>query len=135
MRRLFVQSLAKQRNAIVSDGKQIAMSYYDETLIPAAGLIILPIEGGPPTKRFKLLLDYEGFGRRFRWMLDGSAVLYIDDRRANIWSQPINGGEPTQLTDFQGDELFDFAYSPDGNWLAVARGKVTEDVLMITDLN
>lgn len=121
--------------AISPDGKQIAISYYDEKLNPAAGVMILPIEGGPPTKRLKILYDYEGFARRIRWIADGSAVLYIDDRRANIWSQPINGGAPTQLTDFQGDELFDFAYSPDGNWLAVARGKVTEDVLMITDVN
>lgn len=121
--------------AISPDGKQIAMPYYDEKLKPAGGVMILPIEGGPPTKRFKIFYDFEGLALRFRWMPDGSAFLYVDDRRANIWSQPINGSAPTQLTDFQGDELFDFAYSPDGNWLAVARGKVTEDVLMIKDLN
>jgi hypothetical protein len=59
----------------------------------------------------------------------------MTERRANIWRQLINGSAPTQLIDFQGDEIFDFAYSRDGNWLAVTRGRFTGDVLRITDLN
>jgi Tol biopolymer transport system component len=120
--------------AISPDGKQFAVRYWDEKVNPSEGLMIVPIEGGPPTKRFKIYFDQER-GPLLRWAPDGSALLYIDERGANIWRHPINGGAPTQVTDFQGDQVFDFAYSRDGNWLAIARGRFSGDVLMITDLN
>ena len=46
----------------------------------------------------------------------------------------MDGGEPMQLTDFRGDQVFNFDYSPDGQWLAVARGMATDDVVLISDL-
>ncbi len=46
----------------------------------------------------------------------------------------IGGGPPTQVTNFNGDRIFNFAWSHDGKWLALARGKVTNDVVLITDL-
>ncbi len=45
----------------------------------------------------------------------------------------MDGGDPVQVTDFQGDQIFNFDYSPDGKWLAVARGRITDDVVMISD--
>jgi hypothetical protein len=38
------------------------------------------------------------------------------------------------LTDFIGDKIFNFAWSRDGKWLALARGRVAEDVVLISDL-
>ncbi len=45
----------------------------------------------------------------------------------------MDGGEPVQLTDFQGDQVFNFDYSPDDKWLSIARGRVTGDVVLISD--
>lgn len=44
------------------------------------------------------------------------------------------GGNPVQVTDLQGDQIFNFDYSPDGKWLALVRGRVTDDVVLIEDL-
>lgn len=99
---------------ISPDGKQIATTYWDEAVNPRCGVAILPIEGGPPTRRVIIFLDYDSLVSGFSWVPDGRAVLYIGENRANIWSQPIDGSKPTRLTDFQGDELFNFAYSRDG---------------------
>jgi Tol biopolymer transport system component len=117
------------------NGKDIATGYWDGELDLTAGIAIFPIEGGQPIKRLNLQLhvDSEANTAMWGWALNGRALLYIDDNLANIWSHPIDGSKPTRLTDFQGDELFYFAYSRDGKWLAVARGRVTEDVVMITD--
>ncbi len=115
------------------DGKQIACFYWDEQANPAHGIMIFPFEGGQPTKRLKILsAGPDAFV--LHWTPDGRALLYIDTRLSNIWSQSVDGGEPVQLTDFQGDQVFNFDYSPDGKWLAIARGTVTDDVVLIEDL-
>jgi len=114
------------------DGKQITCFYWDEQVNPPRGVMIFPFEGGPPTRRFNISPHTDGFA--LSWATDGRAILYIDTRLANIWSQPVDGGEPSPLTDFQGDQVFNFDYSPDGKWLAVARGRVTDDVVLISDL-
>jgi Tol biopolymer transport system component len=113
------------------DGKQIACFYWDEQANPPRGAMILPFEGGPPTKRLNIGPHAGGFV--LHWAPDGRALLYIGTRLSNIWSQPVDGGEPVQLTDLQGDQVFNFDYSPDGKWLALARGRVTDDVVLIED--
>ena len=110
---------------ISPDGKQIACFYWDEQANPPRGAMIIPFAGGPPTKRFHA----DGFV--LHWTSDSRAILF--NRLSNIWSQPLGDGEPLQLTDFRGDQLFNFDYSPDGQWLAAARGRVTDDVVLISD--
>jgi len=117
---------------ISPDGKQIACFYWDEQAKPPQGVMIFPFEGGLPTKRFNIFATYEGFV--LHWTSDGRALLYIDNRLSDIWSQPVDGGKPVQITDFEGDQTFNFDYSPDGKWLAVARGRITDDVIMINDV-
>ncbi|HKC63286.1 MAG TPA: hypothetical protein VKB86_06590 [Pyrinomonadaceae bacterium] len=53
---------------------------------------------------------------------------------SNLWSQPFQGGEPKQLTDFNSDQIFWFDYSADYHKLALARGTQTSDVVLISDL-
>ena len=69
-----------------------------------------------------------------RWTSDGRALTYIDTINgvSNIWSLPIDGGAPKQLTDFKTDQIFWFDFSPDGK-LAVSRGTQTSDVILIRD--
>ena len=113
------------------DGKYIACYYWDEQADPPRGVMIFPVEGGPPIKRFNIRSGRDGFA--LGWTLDGRAILFLRNM-TNIWGQPVDGGEPAQLTDFQGDQLFNFAYSADGKRLAVARGRVTDDVVLIRDV-
>jgi Tol biopolymer transport system component len=70
----------------------------------------------------------------FHWSHDGNALVYIDTRKgvSNLWSQPLDGGAPRQITDFKSDLIYKFAYSRDGRGLALARGNVTRDAVMIS---
>jgi Tol biopolymer transport system component len=63
----------------------------------------------------------------------GDAIDYIDARDgvANIWRQPLDGGQPHQISDFTSGLIFNFAWSTNGKDLAVARGSTTSDVVRI----
>lgn len=50
---------------------------------------------------------------------------------SNIWTQPVSGGAPAQLTNFKTDRIFNFAWSRDGKRLALAQGWVSSDVALI----
>ena len=113
------------------DGKQIACGYIDEVK-KRWSIAIISVEGGPPIKTF----DLPPLPSRFQWNSDGRALLYIltRDGVSNIWSQPLDGGPPKQLTDFKSDHIFRFNWSSDGKQLVLARGSVSSDVVLISDL-
>jgi eukaryotic-like serine/threonine-protein kinase len=116
---------------ISPDGKLIACTYYDEATSEHK-LAVIPFEGGPPVKVF----DQAGmFNRPISWTPDGRAVAYVVNRGgvSNIWVQPLDGGEPKQLTDFKDQRLFGFAWSRDGKQLALSRGVVNSDVVLISN--
>jgi Tol biopolymer transport system component len=52
---------------------------------------------------------------------------------SNIWLQPVDGGQPRQLTDFKTDRIFSFDWSRDGKWLACSRGAIDNDVVLISN--
>ncbi len=118
---------------ISPDGKHVASFYWPESVDESHGVMIFPFAGGQVTKRLNILADsINGFV--LRWSPDGRALLHLREDLLNIWSQPVEGGKPSQLTNFQGDKIFNFAWSQDGKWLALARGRVAEDVVLIDDL-
>jgi len=118
---------------ISPDAKHIASFFWDQTANPNMGIMIFPFAGGQPTSRFGMFPDgINGFA--LHWSPDGRAVMYFDENLSNILSQPVDGGSPTQLTNFQGDRICNFAWSHDGKWLALARGTATDDVVLIEDL-
>jgi serine/threonine protein kinase/Tol biopolymer transport system component len=113
------------------DGKMIACYYWDEKPDTQLSIALIPFEGGQPVKTFNLPSQF------VRWNADGSALTYIDSRGgvSNIWSQPVDGRQPAQLTDFKADQIFAFEWSRDGRQLACARGIVTSDVVLFANLN
>jgi hypothetical protein len=93
---------------------------------------IIPATGGVPVKQF----DRPNFTYQLaRWTRDGRHLSYIGQPAipSNIWLQPIEGGEPRKLTDFETDMIFRHAWSHDGKTLAVGRGSETTDVVLLTD--
>jgi Tol biopolymer transport system component len=44
-----------------------------------------------------------------------------------------DGGERRRLTDFKDGRLFSCAFSPDGKQLALSRGTISRDVVLIKD--
>ena len=75
-------------------------------------------------------------GRQFRWSPDGHSLHLIVTRDGvgNIWSQPLDGGQPTRLTSFKSDRIFAFDWSRDGKQLVLARGTVALDAVLISNV-
>jgi Tol biopolymer transport system component/DNA-binding winged helix-turn-helix (wHTH) protein len=72
--------------------------------------------------------------KQLRWTPDGGGLAYMDTRTgvANIWARPLDGGPERQLTDFKSEQIFKFAWSRDGKQLAVTRGAMMKDVILIS---
>jgi Tol biopolymer transport system component/DNA-binding winged helix-turn-helix (wHTH) protein len=127
------------RGAVVSpDGKLMVCWYRDDQQSSQMKMGIFPIEGGDPVKVFPVQRSARPpipAPNYLRWTPDGDAILYLDTRDgiSNIWSQPLSGRPPTQVTEFKSDRIFSFDWSRDGKQLAVARGRQSSDIVVITD--
>jgi TolB protein len=117
--------------AISPDGKLVACRYREQDLSPF-GLGLIDFASGQTVK----VIDMPANDNNFAWSADGRSVLFVQRRSgiSNLWSQPIDGGAPKQLTFFKSDLTFAFALSKDGKSLALSRGTVSNDVVLIADL-
>ncbi len=71
-----------------------------------------------------------------QWSPDGKSLLYTVNINSvsNVWSQPLTGGKPMQVTDFKDSLMTGFAWSKDGRQFAATRGSLMRDAVLITDL-
>jgi Tol biopolymer transport system component/tRNA A-37 threonylcarbamoyl transferase component Bud32 len=110
------------------DGKLIAYVYFrdDRRVSLPSGIAVMPFDGGAPLRTFEIP------PQEVQWVPDGKSLAYgkSDHGVGNIWRQPIDGGPPTQATNFAAEEVFDFAMSRDGK-LAISRGRSLSDVVLI----
>ena len=122
------------------DGSLVGYLYKNEqSLRPKIGII--KFDDGTAVKTIDLpLTAFPGsfdnlFYRGWHWSPDGRAVVYINTLGgvSNLWSQPLDGGSPKQITNFKSDRILTFAYSPDGRQLALARGSHTSDAVLISE--
>lgn len=118
--------------SVSPDGKMVACTYTDEQRPESpAGFAIVSAEHGEIIRVFDSAPKAYPVG----WTADGSAVMYIRtlDGISNIYSQRLDGSPPKQVTDFYSDQIFQFAWSPDGKNLLCSRGVETSDVVLITN--
>jgi eukaryotic-like serine/threonine-protein kinase len=111
------------------DGKLLAYHFVDDqTKRPK--IAVTKFADGAAVKTF----DIPGTsGPLFYFSYDGHSLIYINTQSgvSNLWSQPLDGAAPKQITDFKSDLIYRFAYSRDGKQLALARGNVSRDAVMI----
>lgn len=71
-----------------------------------------------------------------RWTPDSRALTYIRTQQgvSNIWLHPLDGSPRRQLTEFQSDRLFRYAWSADGKRLAFERGADINDIVLINNV-
>jgi Tol biopolymer transport system component len=121
--------------AISPDGKMLACYYRDGSLPARWYIAVLPSTGGKPVLTFPLpsTIDPNNLLATMRWSPQGRALTYIADRAgsSNIWSLPLDGGEPKRITDYDSQEIFDYDWSSNGRQLVVARGAKLCDVVIM----
>lgn len=93
---------------------------------------IISAENGARLKTFQTI-DNPVLNIGSRWTPDGKALTYIVQRNnvSNIWLQPLDGGNPSPLTDFTSGDIYNYAFSTDGFRLYVARGYSTRNAVLI----
>jgi len=66
---------------------------------------------------------------------DPKAVVYLvrEKNIDNLWEQPLDGSPARQLTHFTSEQIARFRFSPDGTKLAIERGHVESDAVLLRD--
>lgn len=121
----------KYRMPVFSPDNQLIACRYDLES-GSREVAIIPAGGGAPVRQVPIpILEWQ----RVQWTPNGHALTYIDtaDGSANIWSYDLSSGSPKQLTHFQGEQIFAYAWSPDYKQLACERGSKISDVAIISD--
>jgi Tol biopolymer transport system component/DNA-binding winged helix-turn-helix (wHTH) protein len=125
-------SHVSSRPVVSPDGQWIACLYLDEEH-NRIELALVPSAGGAATKIFRGLPrpDWDSF----KWSPDSRALTFIQTQNgvSNLWLKPIDDSPPQQLTDFNSDRIFRFAWARDGKYLACERGEDLKDIVLISD--
>jgi len=76
----------------------------------------------------RALTDYE-------FSPDGKAIAYLVREKGvdNLWVQPLDGSPGHHLTHFTSEQIYSFAFSPDGNKVAFDRGHSDSDAILLRD--
>ena len=125
------------RPAVSPDGKLIAFWYNDAQQTSGWRLKVINFEGGATFNIFDVAATVQvQWDSPLHWSRDGQYLVYVDHAGGNdnLWGQPIDGGVPKQLTKFDEGKIFAFGWLKDGS-LAMSRGVITSDVVLIKDLN
>jgi serine/threonine protein kinase/Tol biopolymer transport system component len=124
---------AVARGAEVSpDGKLLAYYALDEQT-KRKRFVVVRFDDGAPFKTFDLPVTASE--DVWRWSPDSRALVYTDTQAgvSNLWRLPLDGARPAQITDFKSDTIRYFSYSRDGRQLALSRGNITRDAVLISD--
>jgi Tol biopolymer transport system component len=73
--------------------------------------------------------------KNWQWAPDGQGVAYVNEQdRRNLWEQPLDGSPARALTRFADGQILEFAWSADGQRLALARGRSSDDIVLLKGL-
>ncbi|HET9711959.1 MAG TPA: hypothetical protein VFP64_08755, partial [Pyrinomonadaceae bacterium] len=127
---------AAGRAVFSPDGKFISCVYFDAEQSGQWRLAIIPSEGGRPTRLLDLSVQTVNTLAGVWWTPDARALVYVETQRgvSNVWRLPLDDGKPAQLTNFDSGQIFNLALSHDGRRLAIARGGISGDVVLISNL-
>jgi Tol biopolymer transport system component len=80
-----------------------------------------------------LVVPFGQSGNVVRWAPDDKALNYVSTvgSTGNIWSLPLDGTAPHQVTNFNSYSIDNFVWAPDGKRLAVTRSEQLSDVILI----
>jgi Tol biopolymer transport system component/DNA-binding winged helix-turn-helix (wHTH) protein len=125
--------------ALSPDGKRLA--FQNLTAKPQIGekpedfkVGIIGTEN-PQDARFFNLADARQF---IKWSGDGDSFDYVTDplEGAQIWRQRLDeNSKPTLILNVPKDDIFNFAWSKDGQHLSIARGQLLRDAVLLANFD
>jgi Tol biopolymer transport system component len=91
--------------------------------------MMVPLAGGEP----RPIPGIPAAARMARFGPDGRSIHYLISHEGadELWGFPAQGGPPRKLVRFEGKEVGDFAWSPDGRRLAVVKFSRSGDVVLL----
>lgn len=113
--------------SVSPDGKHIAFIHTDRSAPTSPKIGLLSAADGSLLR----LLDVAVFREIVRWSADGKFLIYIQKGSPNLWQVPMEGGQPTQLTNFDLNTTWNFALSPDSRQIVFARGNAMTETVLI----
>jgi len=113
------------------DGKLIFGYYFDAQVNPPRQRsALMSFESGQIVKVFDFPPKTTGWA-----MPNERTLLYSEGKNdvGNIWTRPLEGGSPTQVTRFTSEQIYRFTPSRDGKQFAVVRGTSSADIILIKE--
>ena len=99
------------RPTISPDGKLVAFWYNDQKGDSRWRLIVAQLDNGATFNTFDVAQTVQvQWDSPLRWSPDGRYLVYVDHSGGidNLWGQPIDGGAPKQLTNFEDSRILSF---------------------------
>jgi Tol biopolymer transport system component len=92
---------------------------------------IFPAQGGAPLQTFEIPVQE---WQRLHW-LPTNELSYVRNVAgySNIWTYNLATGGRKQITEFNSDRIYAYAWSPDYKQIACQRGSIIGDVTMISE--
>ena len=115
--------------AVSPDNQFLASRYFVDAATEK--IVILPLQGSEPVRLTGIpIRDWQ----RVQWLQDGQALAFIDTVNgiSNVSSYDLNSNSTKQVTAFNSDRIFAYAWSPDYKQLACVRGTEVRDVMVLS---
>jgi Tol biopolymer transport system component/predicted Ser/Thr protein kinase len=126
-------NLDRTRLPISPDSRMLIAHQWGKKPASPSVFSVVSAESGTILQTFESPPGIQMFG----WSGDGRAIDYALTRggAGNLWEQPLSGGPPKQITHFKSELIRDFEWSQDGKQLAVARGHLNSNVVLISNFH
>jgi TolB protein len=121
------------RPSVSPDGRVVAYWHKEEKPGAPWSIAVIPAEGGEP-RVYEVPQNEANGMSSIHWTTDARAFVYTDyrDGVTNLRLQPLEGGEPRQITDYAREIFYSFDISRDGR-LLLANGLTTSDVVLLKE--
>ena len=115
--------------AFSPDGQLIACRY--DNVSGSRNVAIFPAQGGEPLQHFEVpRQDWQNV----QWLQNSQELSYVKNAAgySNLWTYDLKTGTSKQLTDFNSEQIYAYAWSPDFKQIAFLRGTKMNTVTMIS---
>ena len=121
----------KYRMPVFSPDSQFIACRYDE-VSGSRDVAIFPAQGGEPLKHFNVpIQDWQSV----QWLPNSRELSYVKnvDGYSNIWTYDLDTGASKQITHFNSDQIYAYAWSPDYKQIAFYVGPRSNNVTIISN--